>query len=54
MDFERRQPYLYPGHPVPFCTTLGGSRCVDGFVFARGLGPLSAYTSSYPEMRHDL
>jgi hypothetical protein len=34
MDFERRRRYLYPGHQVPFCTTPGGSRYVDGFVFA--------------------
>jgi hypothetical protein len=34
MDHERRRRYLYPGHPVPGCTTLGGSRGVDGFVFA--------------------
>lgn len=34
MDHEHRRPYLYPGHPVPICTTPGGSRCVDGFVFA--------------------
>jgi hypothetical protein len=30
MDHERRRRYLCPGHPVPGCTTLGGSRCVPG------------------------
>jgi hypothetical protein len=33
MDYERRGRYLYSGHPVPGGTTVGGSRCVDGFVF---------------------
>jgi len=50
MDRERRWRYLYPGRPVPRCTTLGG---LHGLSSPEGLSSFSAYTS-YTEMRHDL
>jgi hypothetical protein len=55
MDFERRQRYLYPRLSGALLHHTRRLALLDGFVFARGLiGSLSAYTSSYTEMRHDL